>query len=75
MCNIIEVKKMKPLNILGLIIFAASALVLIGFALFKFLEAPDMPLVVRWGIIGLVLGAIIILASLIMERIKDKKGE
>ena len=63
---------MKPLNILGLTIFSVGGLALIGFGLYRFFEDTTVPLIVRWGIIGLILGTIIMLISLIIERIKDK---
>jgi len=64
---------MKPLNILGLIIFSAGALALIGFGLYEFFEDTTVPLIIRWGIICLILGTIIMLISLIIERLKDKR--
>ena len=64
---------MKPLNVLGLIIFSFGGLALIGFGLYKFFEDTTVPLIVRWGIIGLILGTIIMLISLIIERLKDKE--
>ena len=71
---------MKPLNIIGLIFFAAGGLVLIGFALYEFIESilqdAGVPTIITLGIVSIVLGVIIILISLIIERIKDnKKGE
>ena len=63
---------MKPLNILGLIIFFAGLLALVGFSLYKFFEDSTIPVVVRWGIIAIILGVIIILVSLIKERLKEK---
>lgn len=66
---------MKPLTILGLIIFSAGGLFLIGFALYKFFEDTTVPLVIRWGIIALILGTMIMLTSLVIERIKDKGKE
>jgi len=63
---------MKPLNILGLTIFFAGVLVLIGFSLYKFFEDSTIPAIVRYGIIAVILGVIIILISLIKERIKEK---
>jgi len=63
---------MKPLNILGLTIFSAGTLVLIGFGLYKFFEDSTVPIIVRYGIIAVILGVIIILISLIIERIKEK---
>ncbi len=70
---------MKILHLFGLTIFSASILALIGFGLYKFLEVflvdSEIPLVIRWGSFGLILGAIIILISFIIERIKDSKKE
>lgn len=67
-----KIKKMKPLNILGLTIFFAGTLVLLGFGLYKFFEDSTIPAVVRWGIVTVILGVIIILISLIRERIREK---
>jgi len=63
---------MKPLNIFGLIVFSAGVLILIGFGLYKFFEDSTVPIIVRWGIIAVILGIVIILISLIVERIKEK---
>ena len=63
---------MKPLNILGLTIFFAGSLAIVGFGLYKFFEDSTIPAVVRWGIIAVILGVIIILISLIKERLKEK---
>ena len=68
---------MKPFNTVGLTIFSVSALVLIIFGLYKFFgeifKDTSMPVVVRWAIIGVILGIIIILISLVIERIKEKR--
>jgi len=63
---------MKPLNILGLVIFSAGALALIGFGFYNFFQESDVPVLVRWGIIAIISGIIIILISLIKERLKEK---
>lgn len=68
---------MKLLNILGLTVFSIGGATLIGFGLYNFLNIflkdSSVPFVVKLGITGLILGTIIILTSLIIERIKDKK--
>ncbi len=64
---------MKTLNILGLIIFSAGTLTLIGFGLYKFFEDSTIPPIIRWGTIAIILGVIIILISLIKERLKEKE--
>ena len=63
---------MKPLNILGLIFFFAGSTALAGFGLYKFFQDSTIPAVVRLGIIAIIIGIIIILASLIRERLNDK---
>ena len=64
---------MKPLNILGLIIFSVGVLLLVGFSLYKFFEDTEIPQIVRWGIIAIILGIIILLISLVKERLKEPK--
>lgn len=63
---------MKPLNILGLTFFFAGLLAMVGFGLYKFFEDSTIPIVVRLGIVAVILGVIIILISLIKERLKEK---
>ncbi len=63
---------MKPLNILGLIFFAVGAFALMGFGFYEFFRDSTIPAVVRWGIIAIISGTIIILISLIKERLKEK---
>ena len=66
---------MRPLTILGLIIFSVGGLFLIGFGLYKFFEDTTVPLIIKGGITALILGAAVMLISLIIERVKDQKKE
>jgi len=63
---------MKPLNVLGLTIFFIGLLVITGFGLYKFFEDSTISIVIRLGIVAIILGVIIILISLIKERLKEK---
>jgi len=63
---------MKLLNILGLIIFFGGVLSLVVFGFYNFFQESGIPILVRWGIISIILGLIIILISLIRERLKEK---
>jgi hypothetical protein len=65
---------MKVWNILGVGIFSVGFLTLIGFGLAEFLKDLTIPIAVKWAIIAIFLGIIIILISLIRERIKEKKS-
>ena len=64
---------MKTLNILGLVIFSAGVLILAGFGLYEFFKDIEIPQIVKWGIIIVILGLIILLISLVSERLKEKK--
>jgi len=66
---------MKPLNILGLTIFFAGLLAIIGFGLYEFFKDLTIPIIVRMGITAIILGVIIILISLIKERLKEKNND
>lgn len=65
---------MRILKILGLSILCLCFLILTGFSTYKFLEDSTIPLIIKWGIVGLILGMIMIIISLIIERIKDSKN-
>ncbi|MFH1631623.1 MAG: hypothetical protein ABIA47_01175 [bacterium] len=64
---------------IGFWILGASAVALCVYGLYEFLTLllsdSEVPLVIRIGITGFVAGIAIILAALIIERIKDKKSE
>jgi len=64
---------MKFLNILGLTLFSLGIVVLVGFGLYKFFQDTTVPAIIRYGIIAVILGVMIILISLIKERLKEKK--
>jgi len=68
---------MKFLNILGLILFSLGITALVGFGLYKFFQDTTVPAIItaiiRYGIIAMILGTIIILTSLVKERLKEKK--
>ena len=65
---------MKTLKILGVSIFCLCLSVLTRFGINEFLKDSTVPLVIKWGMIGLILGMIIVIISLIIERIKDNKN-
>jgi hypothetical protein len=65
---------MKILKNLGLFLFCLGLLMILGFGLYKFFGDSSVPLIVRWGIIGLILGIGIMITSLIIERLKDIKN-
>ena len=64
---------MKFLNILGLTLFSLGIIVLLGFGLYKFFQDPTIPIIIRYGVIAVIFGTMIILTSLIKERLKEKK--
>ncbi len=64
---------------IGLFILGLSILLLLGTGLYYFLTEffrdASVPVVVRIGIIGIVLGLVILLITLIKERMEDIKND
>jgi uncharacterized membrane protein required for colicin V production len=64
---------------IGLIIVILAAALLIGNGVYhlimNLLIDTDLSLIVKIGIFGLIIGLIIIIIGLIIERVKDKKDE
>ena len=64
---------------LGLTILGISILLLLGTGLYYFLTAffsdASVPMIVRVSLSGVILGVIILLISLIKERIGDKEDD
>ncbi|MBU2524060.1 hypothetical protein KKG71_02610 [Patescibacteria group bacterium] len=65
---------MKILNILGVGVLSTGVLMIAGFGLYKFFEDSEIPLVIKGGFTIIILGVIIILVSLIRERLKEMKS-
>jgi hypothetical protein len=63
---------MKFLNILGLTLFFLGTIILISFGLYEFFRDTTIPTIIRYGIIAVILGIIIIISSLIKERLKEE---
>ncbi len=63
---------MKFLNILGLTLFSLGVVALISFSLYEFFRDTTVPAIIRYGILAIISGAIIILASLVKEKLKEK---
>ncbi len=64
---------------IGLIILIIAAALLIGNGVYhlimNLLIDTDLSLIVKIGIFGLIIGLIIIIIGLIIERVRDKKDE
>jgi len=65
---------MKILKNLGFFLFCLGLLIILGFGLYKFFGESSVPLIIRWGIMGLILGTVIMIISLTIERFKDIKN-
>lgn len=72
-------KKMEGMELknTGLVILAAGALLLVGTGLYRLFQAlitdPGLPVIVKIGITGVIAGILILLGSLIKERIEEAK--
>jgi len=70
---------MKSLKTLGLILFAVSAIGMVGYGVFQLaielFNDTSTPLILKLGILGMVIGVFVILIALIVERLRDKSTE
>ena len=62
---------------IGIFLLAAGAAVVVGYLIYAFIEfmAPLLPWPFKAAIVAFLLGGIVILASLIRERVKKSKEE
>jgi uncharacterized membrane protein len=67
------------LKIIGIVILMISLFFLIGGGLYHLMIAlinePDLPLLIRFALGGIIIALIILLIALIKERWEDKKNE
>lgn len=66
---------MRRVEFSGLVLVIAGMLILIGYSLWIFLTIENVPLIVRIGIVGILLGIAVILTVLIIERLRELRGE
>ena len=66
---------MRRVEFAGLLLVIAGMMILIGYSLWVFLTVEDVPIVVRVGIVGILIGIAVILIVLMIERLRELKGE
>jgi len=66
---------MNKIEIFGIIMIIFAAVVLAGYGLYAFVQAAEIPALIRIGIVALVMGFLIILLSLVRERLLDMQHE
>ncbi len=66
---------MKNTQILGVSLLVLGILIIVGYGLYLFALAEDVPLIIRTGVIVIFLGIVVVLLSLIRERLRDLKKE
>lgn len=64
---------MNKLRSLGILIFIAGILILIIYAMYELFQASDVPLIIKYSLTAVFIGLIVILCSLISERLKEVK--
>ncbi|MEW6662991.1 MAG: anti-sigma factor family protein [Bacillota bacterium] len=70
-----QVRQRLLFLVVGGALLLSSAVGLIGFGLFKFFTDLGIPWFIKLGIGGGLLGLFVILAGLILERIKEQRSE
>ena len=63
---------MKTLEILGAALFVIGILTSMGYGLYVMFAASELPLFIKIGVILAIIGAAIILISVVRDRMKEK---
>lgn len=66
---------MKKIEILGALLIILGIVILIGYSMYLFVQATDIPPVIRIGITALMIGILVILLSVLRERLLDIQRE
>ena len=66
---------MKRIEIAGILLIIFAFVILTGYGLYMFVQAADVPAIIRLGIVALVVGFLVILLSVIRERLLDLQRE
>ncbi|MBN2330305.1 MAG: hypothetical protein JXC85_00670 [Candidatus Aenigmarchaeota archaeon] len=59
----------------GVLLVSFAIVILAGYALYLFVQASEVPAVIRLGVVALVIGFLVILISVIRERLIDLRKE
>lgn len=65
----------KVIKRLGIVLIILGILVLIGYSLYSLLSVADVPAVIKGAIVAVILGLIVLIAALAVERLKDIRDE
>ncbi len=68
-------KIMKKTEILGIVLVILGAFLLAGYPLYLFVQSPGIPAIVRLGVVALFVGFLVIILSLVRERLMDVRKE
>ena len=66
---------MRKIEIFGALLIILGILILIGYAVYLFVQATDVPFFIRAGITVLITGILVLLLSLVRERLLDIRQE
>lgn len=64
---------MDKFRSLGILIFIVGILILIVYTMYELFQASDVSLIIKYSLTAVFIGLIIILCSLISERLKEVK--
>ena len=64
---------MEKVRFFGFILLGIGVIICIAYALYQFVQAADVPLIIRLGVVGILVGIGFLLLSVIKERFEEKK--
>jgi len=64
---------MKRIEVFGSVLIIFGTGILSGYGMYLFVQAQDVPVIIRLGTVALFAGIMVILLSLVKERVLEKK--
>ena len=64
---------MEKVRFFGFILLGIGVIILLAYALYHFVKASEVPLVIRLGVVGILTGIIFLLISVIRERFEEEE--
>ncbi|HIH36868.1 MAG TPA: hypothetical protein HA232_03050 [Methanocellales archaeon] len=62
---------MEKVRFFGFILLGIGVIICLSYALYHFIKASEVPLVIRLGVVGILTGIVFLLISVIRERFEE----
>ncbi|MDD2666726.1 MAG: hypothetical protein PHD13_06150 [Methanocellales archaeon] len=64
---------MEKVRLFGFALFGFGVIICLTYALYHFIKASEVPLIIRLGVVGIIAGVVFLLISVIRERFEEEE--